>query len=177
MHVKCKCNSGLTRFDGKVHFIIYCIEARVGQNCQDDPPFESEKAPLLSYLLLKGVQVWLDSLLVMYQQRYRSYCDLQFSFSSPDDKCLTYIWRHLILSLGWISRVRASWKFILFKFVERERIGVGDLHLPWVSFRLLTGASHHFCFHELMFWRGSDGIPLGYCSFLHILLWKEEHSL
>lgn len=54
---------------------------------------------------------------------------------------------------------------------------VGDRHMPWVSFRLRSGASQHFSFYKAMFfWRGSvlKGIPLGYCSFLHILFWKER---
>ena len=36
-----KCNSGLTRFNGKVHLIIYCIEDKVRQKCQGDPHVES----------------------------------------------------------------------------------------------------------------------------------------
>lgn len=31
-----KCHNCLTRFSGKVHLIIYCVEDRVGQNCQGD---------------------------------------------------------------------------------------------------------------------------------------------
>ena len=46
----------LTRFDGKVHLMIYCMEDRVRQNCQGDPPDESrgsERTPFLSKLLLR----------------------------------------------------------------------------------------------------------------------------
>lgn len=53
---KGKCNSGLTRFDGKVHLLIFCIEDRVRQNCQGDLSVESqgaERTPLLSKLLLR----------------------------------------------------------------------------------------------------------------------------
>lgn len=36
------CDSGLTRFDGKVHLIVYCIEDRVRQNCQGESSIESQ---------------------------------------------------------------------------------------------------------------------------------------
>lgn len=36
-----KCDSSLTRFNSKVHLIIYCIEDKVRQNCQGHLPIES----------------------------------------------------------------------------------------------------------------------------------------
>lgn len=42
------CDSGLTRFDGRVHLIIYCLE-RVRKSCQRDTSAEScgsERVPL-----------------------------------------------------------------------------------------------------------------------------------
>lgn len=54
--VDSKCDSGLRRFNGKVHEIIYCIWDRVGQDCQQDPAVEargSERTPWLSKQLLR----------------------------------------------------------------------------------------------------------------------------
>lgn len=50
-----KCDSSLTRFDGKVYLIVYCIENRVRQNCQGDP--------LLSHEVQKGPPYFLNSFL------------------------------------------------------------------------------------------------------------------
>lgn len=33
-----KCDGGLTRVDGKAYLVIYCMEGRVSQSCQADPP-------------------------------------------------------------------------------------------------------------------------------------------
>lgn len=53
-----KCHIGLTRFDIRVHLILYCIEDGVWWGCQGDSPTEIQNDPHTFWILsLRGVQV------------------------------------------------------------------------------------------------------------------------
>lgn len=60
-----KRNSGLTRLNGKVHLIAYCIEGRVRQNHQGDPPAKpggSESSLWCSKFLRRGFRCsWIQT--------------------------------------------------------------------------------------------------------------------
>lgn len=62
-----KCDSDLRRFNGKVHFVIYCIEDRVSKTAREIVLFshEIQKGPPCFLNFLMGVYVWLDPDLVL----------------------------------------------------------------------------------------------------------------
>lgn len=67
MKFNSKCTSGLASFSGQVKLIIYCIVDKVRQNCQGDPPAQSENKnvpPCVLNCFSEEVYVQLDPHLV-----------------------------------------------------------------------------------------------------------------
>lgn len=115
------------------------------------------------------------SVCCIYQPGHRSCRDLQLCINSAAEKCLTYIWTNLILSLEGISRHRVRGRKDCVKIWGRRkskclRTGM-DLEFPSGCIWSLPT----FLFPWAKFWRGSmvEEIPLGYYNFWCILFWKE----